>query len=297
MRAFINEFVERKCPVIPAILPSAKTTPPLPILLKSLHYVDFRVTNPDPLMQLLWGITGERPKGDRRIEVKNTFRTKKSILLPDIDWVEIPEGDFGYGSQPLRQNHFIKAGFLSAATPSPTASTKRLSMPAVITRNAGGVIWKNRSPNLQPGHKITAPREIVSWYEAFAFTRWLSAQLGFEITLPTSLQWEKAARGTDGRKYPWGNSFLSGDANVYDVSADKENLEQTCAVGMYPHRASPYEVLDMAGNVWEWGKDEFNSELAIRQDSNHKVTHGGSWLDVPEYARCAFTHQDFVGSP
>lgn len=62
MRAFINEFVERKCPVIPAILASAKATPPLPILLKSLHYVDFHLSDPDPLVQLKWGITGEKPK-------------------------------------------------------------------------------------------------------------------------------------------------------------------------------------------------------------------------------------------
>lgn len=62
MRAFINEFVERKCPVIPAILASAKTTPPLPILLKSLQYVDFHLSNPDPIKQLMWGITGEKPK-------------------------------------------------------------------------------------------------------------------------------------------------------------------------------------------------------------------------------------------
>lgn len=62
IRAFINEFIERECPVIPAILPSAKSTPSLPILLKNLHYVDFRITDPDPLNQLLWGITGEKHK-------------------------------------------------------------------------------------------------------------------------------------------------------------------------------------------------------------------------------------------
>jgi hypothetical protein len=62
IRAFINEFVERKCPVIPAILPSVETAPSLPILLKNLHYVDFRVPVPDPLDQILWGITGEKPE-------------------------------------------------------------------------------------------------------------------------------------------------------------------------------------------------------------------------------------------
>jgi hypothetical protein len=79
MRAFINEFVERKCPVIPAILPSAKTTPPLPILLKNLHYVDFRVINPDPLFQLKWGITGEKPKLQKMLDVGTT---EAAAILP-----------------------------------------------------------------------------------------------------------------------------------------------------------------------------------------------------------------------
>jgi hypothetical protein len=69
MKAFINEFVKHKCPVIPAILPSAKKMPPLPIFLNSLHYVDFRVLNPNPIDQLLWGITGKKQS---RARVKYT---------------------------------------------------------------------------------------------------------------------------------------------------------------------------------------------------------------------------------
>lgn len=61
MRAFINEFVERSCPVIPIVLPSATETPKLPILLKNLHWVDFRKSDQDPYKQLIWGITGEKP--------------------------------------------------------------------------------------------------------------------------------------------------------------------------------------------------------------------------------------------
>ncbi|MDD5320453.1 MAG: TIR domain-containing protein [Methylococcales bacterium] len=80
MRAFINEFVERKCPVIPAILPSAKTTPPLPILLKSLHYVDFRIPNPDPLIQLKWGITGKKPKVQTMLDVGTS---EAAAILPE----------------------------------------------------------------------------------------------------------------------------------------------------------------------------------------------------------------------
>ncbi len=61
IRAFITEFVERKCPVIPAILPTAQNVPVLPIFLKNLHYVDFRVLDPNPLLQIQWGVTGKKP--------------------------------------------------------------------------------------------------------------------------------------------------------------------------------------------------------------------------------------------
>jgi hypothetical protein len=61
IQAFLNQFVRRKCPVIPVVLDSAKTTPKLPLMLENLQWVDFRVSDPDPLEQLLWGITGQKP--------------------------------------------------------------------------------------------------------------------------------------------------------------------------------------------------------------------------------------------
>lgn len=67
IQAFLNEFIERKCPVIPAILASAKTTPELPWTLKNRHRVDFGVTDPDPLKQLVWGITGQKPKAEEPV--------------------------------------------------------------------------------------------------------------------------------------------------------------------------------------------------------------------------------------
>ncbi len=84
MRAFINEFVDRKCTVIPAILPSAKTTPTLPILLKSRHYVDFRVPNPDPLVQLMWGINGEKPKTQTFFDSGAGEDVTKKVRVADI---------------------------------------------------------------------------------------------------------------------------------------------------------------------------------------------------------------------
>ena len=64
--AFLREFASRKCPVIPVLLSNAPKKPRLPVFLKGMTWVDFRKTEPDPFGQLIWGITGERPKGDRK---------------------------------------------------------------------------------------------------------------------------------------------------------------------------------------------------------------------------------------
>ncbi|WP_297324284.1 TIR domain-containing protein [Nitrosomonas sp.] len=80
IRAFINEFVERKCPVIPAILPTTEKIPSLPILLKNLHYVDFREPDPDPWLQIQWGITGNKPDSQTS---SNSEPSDKAELLPE----------------------------------------------------------------------------------------------------------------------------------------------------------------------------------------------------------------------
>ena len=87
----------------------------------------------------------------------------------------------------------------------------------------------------------------VSWFEALAYCRWLTKQTGIAFHLPSEAEWEKAARGTDGRIYPWGNTWEAGRCNSKEA-----NIEGTTPVGKYPTGASPYGALDMAGNVREW---------------------------------------------
>ena len=96
------------------------------------------------------------------------------------------------------------------------------------------------------------PRERVSWHEAMAFCSWLAAKLNLPIQLPTEWQWERAARGVDGRAYPWGSDYQPGFANINETYGDAgpHYLARTSAVGIYPHGASPEGVLDLAGNVW-----------------------------------------------
>lgn len=130
------------------------------------------------------------------------------------------------------------------------------------------------------------PRETVSWYDALAFTRWLSYKLRYEISLPSEEQWEKAARGTDGRQYPWGNGYREGFANIDETYKNAQQkiaevgshyLNETSAVGMYPNGESPYDALDMSGNVWEWCINNYEGNQIALNSNNSRVLHGGSW--------------------
>ncbi len=106
------------------------------------------------------------------------------------------------------------------------------------------VTWRGGNP---PSELANHPVVDVSWDDALAFAGWLSSVTGMRWELPTEAQWEKAARGVDGRQFPWGNAFDSARCNVRETGRTG-----TTPVGSYPDGASPYGLLDMAGNVWEW---------------------------------------------
>lgn len=162
----------------------------------------------------------------------------------------------------------------------------------------GGLIQQHSGHGKQKWKFDNHPRENVSWFESIAFCRWLSEDLGYQVSLPTEEQWEKAARGTDRREYPWGNGYLLGHANMNesDLKGVTSYLQQTTAVGIYPNGISSYGALDMSGNVWEWILTGYRnpSSRKINVYMNHG-SRGGSWREPPDLVHTALqasTKQD-----
>jgi formylglycine-generating enzyme required for sulfatase activity len=143
-----------------------------------------------------------------------------------------------------------------------------------------------------PNHPVVR----VTWYEAAAFCCWLTLRLRQagdigpkqEISLPSESQWEKAARGADGRVYPWGNEPDSERANYGETG-----IGSTTAVGCFPGGASLYGVLDLSGNVWEWCRTRFEESYEKYRDDNdlegdaRRVLRGGAFNSSDGYVRCA----------
>ncbi|MBZ0299304.1 MAG: formylglycine-generating enzyme family protein, partial [Anaerolineae bacterium] len=130
------------------------------------------------------------------------------------------------------------------------------------------------------------PAVNVCWYEAVAFCRWYSSRTGDTIVLPNELQWQWAAQGDDGRSYPWGNVFESTRCNT-----SEGKMGRTMPVSYHMSGASPYGVLDMAGNVWEWCANTEDRVMTVTLTGDRKrIVKGGSFIGNAERATCKFRY-------
>ncbi|GAC1644409.1 MAG: formylglycine-generating enzyme family protein [Herpetosiphon sp.] len=204
------------------------------------------------------------------------------------------------------QSQIVVAGFAIAATP----ITHALYFAFTATTGARPpVVWHGARPPVEMGNH---PVVDVTWDEAQAFCRWLSREAGRTLRLPSEAEWEKAARGTDGRRFPWGDEWNPEAANTRE-----SGIGSTTPVGGNHAWASPYGVLDVAGNVWEWTQS-LQAAYPYREDGRNdshtgrkgvlarlrrqqiveqrRVLRGGCYANPQGFARCACRFRLLPGS-
>lgn len=144
-----------------------------------------------------------------------------------------------------------------------------------------------------PSGKTNHPVADVSWRDAKAYCRWLTTVTGLLYRLPTEAEWEKAARGADGRIWPWGD-----DRPTKEHCNFSWNVKGTTPVGLYPLGTSPYGIMDMSGNVWEWTcslykpypYDAADGREDDNEETDRRVLRGGSWNSYDSDVRAAYRY-------
>ena len=196
--------------------------------------------------------------------------------------VLVPEGEFLAGEEkftvrlpacymgmhPVTNVQYAK--FLSEARPSASDLEKWIKFGSdCFVRKAGNGYEAY-------GKKEDHPAVRVSWHGAEAYCEWAG------LRLPSELEWEKAARGVDGREYPWGNEWDQAKCR----NSNNKGSERTSSVWSYPEGTSVWGQYQMAGNVWEWCADWYDSdaykryktgELEPPSSGSDRVVRGGSW--------------------
>ncbi|GEM_PF-6594483 len=225
-----------------------------------------------------------------------------------FDWVTIPAGEFIMGTDlkkdPFAQKSEYKDWIAKTELPQHRLYLPEYQIARVPVTNeqwgqflqGSGYEWSHRDKLWKDGlphGKEKHPVVYVTWDDAVAFCEWAG------VRLPTEAEWQKAARGTDGRLFPWGN-----EEPTKELCNFNGNVGDTTPVGAYPKGKSPYGCLDMAGNVWEWcssawGKNSDKPDFGYpykaddgREDLTRtdvfRIASGGSWHYLPNYVRCAF---------
>jgi formylglycine-generating enzyme required for sulfatase activity len=226
----------------------------------------------------------------------------------EIEWVEIPAGEFSMGSEEGKTDEqpvhtvYLDTYFISK-------HEVNFAQYDQFCEETG-----REKPEDSGWGRGNRPVINVTWQDAVDYCRWLTEKTGESISLPTEAQWEKASRGTDQRIYPWGSDPVSGiRANFADARSDlawkdkriDDKHQFTAPVDAYSRGASPYGILNMGGNVWEWCTDWYGKYYYGQSPGRnpagpdkgfYRIGRGGSWRYSAEFLRCAsrnFFYPDF----
>ncbi|HMS84336.1 MAG TPA: SUMF1/EgtB/PvdO family nonheme iron enzyme [Nitrospira sp.] len=215
--------------------------------------------------------------------------------VPDIEWIEIPGGKI----ELKRVDHVFRVKPFKIAKYQVTNAQFHAFLTATdgYQNDEWRVDIEHRDMTQPSWSEANFPQEMVSWYEAVAFCRWLSVKVSVQsgtsvsIRLPTEWEWQQAATGgTPKREYPW-----EGLWDATRCNSNEGRLRRTTAAGMYPQGATEQGVLDLAGNLWEWCHNEYETPeqpkaVRISKQLAKRVVRGGSWFDGPEDLRASFRY-------
>lgn len=229
----------------------------------------------------------------------------------DLEFVIVPGGPFLMGTNesdldavlaayPMLKRDWIRKEVPQHARELDSFYIARLPITNALWRAYTDGSGAAKAPSMAEGGEGVRPDHPawgISFEELTAFCEWVRSEAGVAVRPPSEPEWEKAARGSDGREYPWGAAFDPTRCNTREAG-----LRGTTPVGQFPTGASPYGILDMAGNVEEWTSDfyqPYEGGPVIVDDAGGpggaRVTRGGSYLAMGDLARCARRHALFEG--
>jgi formylglycine-generating enzyme required for sulfatase activity len=235
---------------------------------------------------------GERleRKASASVNVVAPLRTLLN-LAPGIpmELVRIPAGEFLMGSDTKKDSQAR-----DDETPQHKVTLDEYWIGKTPVTNAQYAVYAKAAGKKfeMPKGKENHPVVDVTWNDAAAFCQWLSQASGQNVRLPTEAEWEKAARGSDGRIYPWGDEWDAKKCNTRE-----SGIGGTTPVGKFsPQGDSPYGCVDMAGNVWEWCADWYADSYYANSPTKNpagpekgdvRALRGGSFYHDAQVARCA----------
>ncbi|MEU3526400.1 formylglycine-generating enzyme family protein [Streptomyces sp. NPDC038707] len=225
-----------------------------------------------------------------------------AVQVEQVDWVDIPAGVVRRGT-PAGEVAAVARRYADTGVPMEwylkEAPRAEIHVPAFRIARTPVTVGQWAPFAAATGRPVPeAPTDHpvigVAWEAATAYCRWLGERLGgLGVRLPTEDEWERAARGDDDREFPWGDEYRTGLANLVDLG-----IGTTTPVGSFPEGASPFGVLDMAGNADEWTATRYApypgapAGVPTTEDwaFDPHITRGGAFRHDRDLARCARRH-------